>query len=76
MNEARRKGKGRRNERANGDLHRVVLGLDVETLLLESLENSSPSVESFQSLEKKGWTTVSEKIRGDESEREKDASRN
>lgn len=53
MNEARRKGKGRRNERANGDLHRVVLGLDVETLLLESLENSSPSVKSFQSLEKK-----------------------
>jgi len=58
--------KKERDERADGDLHRVVLGLDVKTLLLESLENSSPGVESFHSLEETRRPRVSERIRGNE----------
>lgn len=36
---------------ANGNLHRVVLGLDVKTLLLQSLQDGSPDVVSFHALE-------------------------
>lgn len=35
---------------ADGNLHRVVLGLNVETLLLKSLEDSDPSMESLHAL--------------------------
>lgn len=47
---ASNKGRGEGDERADGDLHRVVLGLDVETLLLERVENGRPRVESFHAL--------------------------
>lgn len=38
------------NSRADWDLHLVVLGLDVKTLLLESLDDLVPDVESLHTL--------------------------